>query len=382
MQRASAYLLGLLPVLCFSSVGLAAERLALLYILHDETPSEQVIGAQQALWRPLGKICRALLSPHETLQALRNHPTLRTSRQKAAKKTARAAALIQQMKYPRALEQLERAKAEANAGLAQLLQPRLLSEIHFLQGIAHLPNKSPVAQEELLLSFSFWPTREINKEQYPPRIINLLQQSAKKARATPLPPPPPALGARAAAVLKVKRLLVAWPRTSRGQVKLQLWLYDARQQAWIWSAEETWAQETPLALVEDQITARLKSYFLPPSPVAPAAPTRGWMIWLGAGISGATLVCGTVFSLLAQNKATEIEALAGQSPPVEFDPVGGDLEDAGTRWRTAAIISFSLAGAAAITTTLLALWPSESEVDQRPTISVGPGSVRLLLTFP
>jgi hypothetical protein len=327
-----------------------------------------------------------LIAADSARARLRRSPTVTSQLERASSLLREATLLAQEVRYHEALARLAPAERAALDGLARLLDARLLADIYLERGIAQLPTDAAAAQRSLAESLSLWPDRPLDRERTPPKILRALRmaQQASPGLATV------SLGevTRAARALGVRWVLVVAARHQATVEEATLTLYDHARHGWRGSVRASWDDSTSGARLRAELEPVLGRLLPRPQavdrpPVTPArVKPRRVAHWIVGALGGAALVAGGALLGTAHSRQLDLEGLASQTPPVEYEPTGRELEEEGQRLSSAGIACLVI-GAAAVTTAVV-LWRLQSRSSERRAsrVALAPGSVRLTLDLP
>ena len=305
-------------------------------------------------------------------------------RRRADALVASGRALAEQVHYEAALRTLAAAEREARAGLALFVAPRLLAEICFYRGIALLPTDRAEGTRSLVQSFQLHPERTLVASERSPKLERAIARARAEARVAPPLRPSDEETSLAARALGVERLVLLRVSGAGGREEARLARFDLRQPRWRearaigWSAS---ADEAALVAVLrgafDEILPAKRGVARPRPARSPGAPRRTLPLVL-AGLGGAALASGAVLLVLARGRENAAQGLADQTPPVEYEPRVREIEEAGRRYDAAGIACLVAGGAAVVVAT--AVWLLRPE-PSRPRLSVGPGGIRVALSW-
>jgi hypothetical protein len=301
---------------------------------------EHVVSAVADATRRAGSTA---LGPDEVRGELQLDGALLTRRKAAETALGEAKGLVANVRYDDALVRLSVAEREAQAGLAGLAVPRLLAEIYLQRGLALLATDDAAAQRWLLLSFQLWPGRTLDPYDHAPRILQVLQQTERGARAArPNPRLRESDASRLARLVHASAVLAvdAYLDSDQSRVRVTVRRFDAGRGVWSGSVSLDWAAGASNAAVDEalQPVAGLLPQEAPGNRLDPGR-TWGWVL---LGVSAVTLATGIGLTVHAMGQIDEARGLAKQTQPVEYFPRVSDLEDQADRSRTGAIISYAI----------------------------------------
>jgi hypothetical protein len=367
----------LLPLAALlASAPSRASTVAVVTPLQDRLPPGRLELVERS-------VCRALaldrgftvIPPGESFARLARESALLTSRRRAADLLAAAVTLVEQMRYREALRQLDAAHSAAEAGLARVVEPKLLADIHLQRGVALLPLDLGRARRALAESFGLSLRPRRNLRGLSPKVREELDRAAAARR--PLPDLLPSDVRRIAAVLKVSALVVISTGGPRGSPEWRtgLLLVDlpggrARR------VELRWAPAASRADVSGRVRREVEPFLPPRRHTARRRRLRRIGIWSSAGMAVASIAAGAALLALSRQRFDEAGGLANQSPQVEYYPRVYDLEQSGQRLQGGAIGLLVVGGASVAAGLALILWrPDRLAGPVR--LDLGPGSFRI-----
>lgn len=363
---------GLVIVAVLVPVVAQARPVAATLHLPERLSAGRAQVVEEALSRALSGLEGAgAVPPERTFSLLARDPRGKAARRRATDLLASAIVLVDRLRYPEAVRVLGRARAEAVRGLAQLVEPKLLADIDLQQGVVRHVMQDPRAREQLEHSFAIFPGRALHAGTRSPKVVQALREAASRARRSH--PPLPTVGEmrRAAALIGADRLVLVTPLELTGALEV-LDLRVFHKDGWVGGRKQVWPAGAPLDEVAARLTRALREVLgqAPVVAVAGAPATAGGgriYAWLATGLAAALAGAGAALFVVSDRRIDEAESLATTPPTAEYSDRAQGLEDSARRLRTGAIVTLSLAGAAAVGA--LVLWlgsgPSERPTERR-----------------
>jgi hypothetical protein len=362
----------------------AAEKIQVLSVFSDTISPARLKLLEATLLREVSRYTSLMvIPPSRGNKVLEDNTRLAEHRKSAVDFLTEASALVITMKYDKALPLLDQAESHALAGLARLTECKLLSHIYLQRAIALLPLDETKAHQAFVQSFFYWPGQELDRNEYPPRILQHAKDAIQQAeQLNSLPRFEPLELENLAQNLQVQQLLIYSVRQTDGMEEMSVSLFDLDKKKDA-RARTRWTVNSAPEQVSGLINSELLGSLPFPSPL-PEKPSRSrnWIAWTVSSLSGAALLGGSIFSVLAYKKSRDAEALADRKPLLDYDPEASSLVQAASQYKTAAIVSFAMAAAAAATATTLWLWPKQTAEEERVNVAIGVGGFQVTLDFP
>lgn len=345
-------------------------------------PPSRVRDLEQAMARV--RPAAMQLVPSATVRArIASDRSLWHRRKLAATMLKKAVFLSQRLRYDQALRKLRQAEIAALDGLARFVEPRLLSDIYFHQGLALLPTDRSAGHRQLVQSFLLWPTRVMNAEQESPKILKAARTALVEAQTGRSQMQISGReAARVATLLHARLLLVVSLRRGpdKDQVSLALFEGDTPRR----SAMVQLLSDDPPQTIRLALERAFRRFFPAERETAGSSPRlRRWKPWaaVGLGMAAAGLTVGTVLAVMTSSRENEAESLARREPLVEYAPQVLELEQEGQRMQAGSIICFCLAGVGAAAALAAWFWPDRSE-RHGTALLLGPRGVQLVIDLP
>lgn len=374
-RRSASLAFAFLQILLVSLAAQASPPKRAIVIINGQVDSQRPQQLEKLLCAALEHQTQSQVISHDAaIAALSQNPVLEKKRREAATDLAEAKILAANMRLLEALNKLEQAQKSALAGLAALLEPQLLSDIYFEQGVNLLLTKPEEGQTYLTKSFAWWPARKIDEKNVSPKHYPQLSAAQKRA----LDEPPYLLtdeeASLAAQTLMIESLLVVSTRRMGFQDNIEFRHYFVPQQKYQMQAKLAWPAEESADQFKPQVEKIVEQFFAEHGKHNSNGSFRKPAIWACAGVSVASLLAGIALNFSGRGKVREAEDLSSQTPLVEYQPRISDLEDSGRQQQTTSVVFFSLSAAAAAASVALWLWPSDSEQPSTSnTVRFGPG---------
>jgi hypothetical protein len=368
-------------VMLIAPPSLAAPRVGRVAVIDDGTGSEprleRVTGEVSAAVQRAGL---AALGPAEVRALLELDATVTAHRERAEQRLVEATTLVNNVRYDEALLKLTAAEREAAAGVATIVAPRLLADIHLQRGLALLATDPAAAQRWFVLSFQLWSRRALDPTDHAPRILLALRQAARVARASRSERRMRATeAARLARLASAQVVLAVHARLDQGagRVRVALRCFDAKESDWSGSTTVDWSVDATAAEVQEAL--RPVGSLLPSSARSASRPLRA-AAWVLFGVGAATLATGIGLTFHAVSQIDEARSLASRQPLVEYAPRVSDLESSGVSSRTGAIVCYSLTAAAVAAAVVL--WVRSGPERAKARITAVPGGASIALSLP
>jgi hypothetical protein len=340
---------------------------------------EPVAGQVTAVVRGAGF---KVLGPDKVRSTLERDAALAARRQRAEERLAQATTLVNNVRYDEALIKLAAAERAAMAGLAGIVAPRLLAEIHLQRGLALLATDPVAAERWLVMSFRIWPRRALDPADHAPRILQALRSAARAARATGTGRRMQATEAgRVARVVPARLIFAVHAQVDRAtrRVRVAVRRFDTEQSAWSGAITVDWFSDATAAEVRGALRPVVG---LLPSDTAEGGGSRPQRTaaWVLFGASAVGLATGIGLTVHAASQIDEARSLANRRPLVEYSPQVRELEDSAVRSRTGAIVAYSLGGAALVAAVVLFLRSGPRRSEAR--VVLAPGGAGVALSWP
>lgn len=373
----AAVILALVPIPADAQM-----RLAAMVHLPERLDADRARVVDEALRRALAGLGEASsVAPDRTFALLAREARVKDARSRAAELLARALVLIDRLRYPEALQVLDAARSNAVAGLAQLVQPKLLADLDFHTGVVKHVMQSPEASALLERSFALWPRRAIDSPAKSPKVLRALRQAA--VRAARVPPPLPTAGEmrRAANLVGVERFVLVTPLEQGAELEVvELRVFHRAGGRWIGSRKQVWPSGASLVEIFPRMERAVRRVLDLQRRTA-RSPTRGRRVlaWVTTGAAVALAGAGAALFAVSDQRMKEAESLATTPPSVEYADEAQGLESEARQLRIGAIVTLSLAAVAAAGAVVLWLTsgPKENPIERR----IAPRGAGVLVRF-
>jgi hypothetical protein len=187
---------------------------------------------------------------------------------------------------------------------------------------------------------------------------------------------------RAANLVGVERFVLVTPLEQSEELEVvELRVFHRAGGRWIGSRKQVWPPGASLEEVVPRMERTVRRVLDLQRRTGQTSPTRGRRVlaWVSIGAAAALAGVGAALFAVSDQRVEEAESLATTPPSVEYADEAQGLESEARRLRTGAIVSLSLAAAAAAGAVVLWLTsgPREHPVERR----IAPRGAGVLVRF-